>query len=104
MHIGKFKYFAAVGFIVGLACGVHAQSASATPGTRPAADCGSIDSPSAPAPLPSPAITGPLQAAPPITFEGGPFGKLSLDGIVSGMGLWQGNHVPGDNTDTGSSE
>ena len=24
-------------------------------------------------------------------------GKLDLDGIVSGMGLWQGNHVAGDN-------
>ena len=49
-------------------------------------------------PLPAPAITGPLQAAPPITFEGGPFGKLNLDGVVSGMGLWQSNHAPGDNT------
>ena len=49
-------------------------------------------------PLPTPAITGPLQAAPPITFEGGPFGKLNLNGVVSGTGLWQGNHVPGDNT------
>jgi Putative beta-barrel porin-2, OmpL-like. bbp2 len=55
-------------------------------------------SPPAPSPLPTPAITGPLQAAPPITFEGGPFGKLNLDGVVSGIGLWQGNHVPGDNT------
>ncbi len=55
-------------------------------------------SPPAPSPLPTPAITGPLQAAPPITFAGGPFGKLNLDGIVSGTGLWQGNYVPGDNT------
>ena len=52
----------------------------------------------APAPLPTPAITGPLQAAPPNTFEGGPFGTLNVNGIISGMGLWQGNHVPGDNT------
>jgi hypothetical protein len=47
--------------------------------------------------LPTPAITGPLQAAPPIVFEAGPLGKLNLDGVVSGMGLWQGNHVSGDN-------
>lgn len=53
--------------------------------------------PAAPSPLPTPSITGPLQAAPPIIFDGGPLGKLDLDGIVSGMGLWQGNHVPGDN-------
>ncbi|HLI63822.1 MAG TPA: outer membrane beta-barrel protein [Terriglobales bacterium] len=52
----------------------------------------------APAPLSSPSITGPLQAAPPITFEAGPFGKLNFDGVISGMGLWQSNHVPGDNT------
>ena len=50
------------------------------------------------APLPTPSITGPLQAAPAIVFEGGPLGKLNLNGIVSGIGLWQGNHIPGDNS------
>lgn len=50
-----------------------------------------------PAPLSTPTITGPLQAAPSILFDGGPLGKLNLDGIVSGIGLWQGNHIPGDN-------
>lgn len=56
----------------------------------------------APAPAPTalttPAITGPLQAAPPITFgsESGLFQKISVNGILSGMGLVQGNHVPGD--------
>src|SRR5262249_44632332 len=55
--------------------------------------------PASPAPtaLPTPAITGPLQGIPPATFDGGPFGKLSVNGIVSGFGMWQGNHVPGDN-------
>jgi hypothetical protein len=53
--------------------------------------------PSAPSPLSTPSITGPLQASAPIIFDGGPLGKLDLDGIVSGMGLWQGNHIPGDN-------
>ncbi|HEU5235285.1 MAG TPA: outer membrane beta-barrel protein [Terriglobales bacterium] len=51
---------------------------------------------SAATPLTTPSITGPLQAAPPIVFESGPFGKLNLNGIVSGMGVWQGNHVAGD--------
>lgn len=52
----------------------------------------------APAPLSTPAITGPLQAIPPAVFDAGPFGKIDVNGIVTGMGLWQGNHVPGDNS------
>src|SRR5947208_4582046 len=47
-------------------------------------------------PLPTPGITGPLQPAPPNTVNAGPFGKLSLNGVLSGMGLWQSNHVAGD--------
>ena len=34
---------------------------------------------SAPTPLSTPSITGPLQAATPITFDAGPFGKLALN-------------------------
>lgn len=49
-------------------------------------------------PLPTPSITRPLQAAPPIVFDGGPLGKLDLNGIVSGMGVWQRNHVADDNS------
>ncbi len=71
-------------------------------GNSPATPAANQPQPAAPTPapssLPTPAITGPLQAAAPITFEGGPFGKLNLNGIVSGTGMWQGNHVPGDNT------
>jgi hypothetical protein len=47
-------------------------------------------------PLPTPSMTGPLQAAPPIEIDAGPLGKLALNGVVSGIGLWQGNHVAGD--------
>ena len=54
--------------------------------------------PPAPTPLSTPSITGPLQAAPPIELDAGPLGKLDLDGIASGMGLVQGNHVTGDDT------
>lgn len=53
--------------------------------------------PAPPSPLSTPTIVGPLHAAPPLSVEAGPLGKLDLDGIVSGIGLWQGNHVPGDN-------
>ena len=41
-----------------------------------------------PTPLPTPAITGPLKAAPPNTFDAGPFGKVAGNGILTGMGLW----------------
>jgi hypothetical protein len=62
-----------------------------------AQNAGQAAAPAAPSPLSTPAITGPLQAAPPITIDAGPLGKLDLDGIVSGIGLWQGNHVADDN-------
>ena len=48
--------------------------------------------------LPTPAITGPLQGQPPFLFDAGPFGKIAVNGLLSGSGLWQDNHVPGDNT------
>ena len=54
--------------------------------------------PPAPMPLPTPAITGPLQGLPPAIFEAKPFGKIAVNGFVSGMGLVQNNHVPGDDT------
>ena len=52
--------------------------------------------PAAPAPLPTPAITGPLSNLPPAQFDAGPFGKISVNGFLSGMGLVQNNAVPGD--------
>lgn len=33
-----------------------------------------------------------------MTFDAGPFGKLSVNGVLSGFGLVQGNHVTGDGT------
>ena len=54
--------------------------------------------PSTPMPLPTPSITGPLQAAPPTTFEAGPFRKLAVNGILTGLGMWTGNYVPADNS------
>src|ERR1041385_859431 len=83
---------------------VLAQDGNAPPansGAQPAVEDASRqakqESTAAPAtPLPTPSITGPLQASPPITFEAGPLGKLNLNGIVSGVGFWQGNHVASD--------
>jgi len=54
--------------------------------------------PPAPAALPTPSITGPLQGLPPAIFDAGPFGKVAANGILSGMGLWQSNHIPGDDS------
>lgn len=41
-------------------------------------------------------MTAPLQTAIPHTFNAGPFGELDITGIISGMGLTQGNWIPGD--------
>jgi hypothetical protein len=53
--------------------------------------------PSTPQPLPTPSMTAPLStAAPPHTFNAGPFGTVAITGILSGMGLTQSNWIPGD--------
>jgi len=55
-------------------------------------------SPSAPTTLSTPAITGPLQNIPPATLDAGPFGKLAVNGILDGIGMWTGNYAQGDNS------
>jgi hypothetical protein len=30
-------------------------------------------------------------------FDAGPFGKIAVNGTLSGLGMWTGNYVPGDN-------
>lgn len=75
------------------------QAPGAPSGSRvPAQSSSQSAAASNPAPLSMPAITGPLRAAPPITFDGGPLGKLTLDGVISGFGLVQGNYTNGDQT------
>ena len=86
VSIGAF----ALCFVLGSFCSAQNAPADQKPADQPAA-------PPAPAPLPTPAITGPLQGVPPAIFDAGPFGKLAVNGLITGMGLWQGNHVPGDN-------
>jgi hypothetical protein len=49
-----------------------------------------------PQPLPNPSMAGPLQTALPHEFSAGPFGKVEITGILSGMGFVQNNWVPGD--------
>ena len=63
----------------------------------PAADAPATPAaPAAPMPLPTPAITGPLSGQPPAMFDAGPFGKLAVNGFLSGFGMVQNNHIPGD--------
>ena len=50
----------------------------------------------APSPLSTPPVTGPLQWLPPATFNSGFLGKVFANGIVTGSGIWQDNHLAGD--------
>jgi len=72
-----------------------AQEPAAAPAATPTPEPAPAAAP-APAPLPAPAVTGPVQWLPPATFDAGPFGKISANGILDGMGVVTQNHVPGD--------
>jgi len=50
------------------------------------------------APLSTFVLTGPLTWLPPATFDAGPFGKLAVNGIVTGFAQFQNNYMPGDDT------
>src|SRR5579864_8743207 len=78
----------ALGLALASVCG--AQNAPATPDAAKPAE------PPPPAPLSTPSMTGPLSNLPPAVFDAGPFGKVSANGFLSGMGLVQNNPVPGD--------
>jgi putative OmpL-like beta-barrel porin-2 len=68
------------------------QASAATPATPAAA----AEQP--PAPLSTFVLTGPLQWLPPATFDAGPLGKLSVNGIVTGYSVFQNNSVTGDDS------
>jgi hypothetical protein len=79
----------------------HGQAAPApsAPAAAPAAQAAPAAAPAtAPAPLSTFVLTGPLQWLPPATFDAGPLGKLSVNGIVTGFSQFQNNHVPGDDS------
>ncbi len=89
------KRFVVILICLGVAslCSAQGDSAAQTQGeeqTTPSAPL------LAPSPLATPPITGPLKAPSPNSFDAGPFGKLNLNGSISGIGLWQGNYFPGD--------
>ncbi len=70
-------------------------------GQTPAA-AASAPAAAAPAPLPTPSTSGPLQLALPTNFEAGPLGKYSINGAVSGIGVFQNNAVSGNNPQEGA--
>src|SRR5579871_6125693 len=72
--------------------GAQAQDSSpSTPAAAPAA-------PTPPAPLPTFVLSGPLTWLPPATVDAGPFGKLAINGIITGYAMGQNNPIPGDDT------
>src|SRR5262252_4844945 len=78
----------------GLASVGFAQTPAAqTPDTTAAQPAAA---PAAPMPLGTPSITGPLSGLPPAMFDAGPFGKIAVNGIISGYGYTQSNSIPGD--------
>ena len=87
------------GTVLGITLTAGAQT-PATPAPAPAA-APVAQAPAlatAPAPLSTFVLTGPLQWLPPATFDAGPLGKLSVNGIVTGFSEFQNNHVPGDDS------
>ncbi len=65
------------------------------PSSTPADSTANQTKPADPQPLPMPSMSGPLQTAPPREMEGG---KLAVTGILSGIGLTEGNHITGDSS------
>jgi hypothetical protein len=82
---------AAMALTIALTAGAQAPAPPA-----PAATPAPADQPAAPAPLSTFVLTGPLQWLPPATFDAGPLGKLSVNGIVTGFSVFQNNSMPGD--------
>jgi hypothetical protein len=80
--------------MAGAAMAIALMSGAQTPATPPA----TAPAPAVPAPLSTFVLTGPLQWLPPAVFDAGPFGKLSVNGILTGYALGQNNSIPGDDT------
>jgi hypothetical protein len=90
--------------LAGTAMAISLVAGAQTPSPAPAATPASADQAAAPpaaaadapAPLSTFVLTGPLQWLPPATFDAGPLGKLSVNGILTGFSVFQNNPVPGD--------
>ena len=81
-----------------LAAAKDGDSASSTTapqdqGAPPAAVPAAAPAAAAPMPLPTPSMSGPLATGIPHELPAGPFGKIEITGILSGIGLFNNNPV-----------
>ncbi|HEV2497961.1 MAG TPA: outer membrane beta-barrel protein [Terriglobia bacterium] len=97
-HIRRICLTVLASILILITAGVLKLNAQSQAGSSPATPASpqTPAAPAAPQPLPTPSMTAPLQTAVPHTFNAGPFGQVAITGIISGMGLTQGNWVPGD--------
>ena len=84
--------------IAGIAMAIALMAGAQTPAPAAQTPSPAAAASAAPAPLSTFVLTGPLQWQPPAVFDAGPFGKLSVNGILTGYAQGQNNPVPGDDT------
>jgi hypothetical protein len=84
--------------MAGAALAMALTAGAQTPATPAPAAAPAAPADAAPAPLSTFVLTGPLTWLPPAEFDAGPFGKLSVNGILTGYALGQNNAIPGDDT------
>jgi len=93
----RLKCVTTAGILLALSFAANSQApAQAADAQAPAAAAAPAAAPAAPSALPTPSITGPLAGLPPAIFDAGPFGKIAVNGILDGLGMWTGNYAPGD--------
>lgn len=73
-----------------------AQQEQGTPAPAAPAAAPAATTPPAPMPLASPSMSAPLATAIPHEVSAGPLGKIEVTGILSGIGITEGYHLPGD--------
>jgi len=92
----------AVGTAITFSVAAGAQDSTPPPASAPAAQtpapAAAAPADAAPAPLSTFVLSGPLAWLPPETFDAGPFGNLSVNGILTGYAQGQNNPAPGDGT------
>jgi len=90
------RHFVALASLATFSACCYAQAAPAPEATPAPAVAPAATPAAAPAPLSTFILTGPLQWLPPATFDAGPLGKLSVNGILTGFAQFQNNSVSPD--------
>jgi hypothetical protein len=96
LHVNRILPSMAIAAMAMAVAAAGQAPATPTPAQAPAPAPAAAAAPAAPAPLSTFVLTGPLTWQPPATFDAGPFGKLSVNGIVTGYSVFQNNAVTGD--------